>query len=64
MMTAKIIKDLKNHIFFSKVDDKLVLTVLNAYKPIIEENENLDLISLREEFVLEVIDDFEKEKRI
>jgi 2-polyprenyl-3-methyl-5-hydroxy-6-metoxy-1,4-benzoquinol methylase len=43
---------------------KLILTVLNAYKPIMEEKDNLNLITLREDFELEVVDDDQNKKQI
>jgi len=57
-------KILKNAYNALKDKGKLILTVPNAYKPIIEENENLDLTTLRENFILEIEDDNCKEKNI
>ncbi|MCF8001863.1 MAG: class I SAM-dependent methyltransferase [Halanaerobiales bacterium] len=57
-------KVLENSYNSLKRNGKLILTVLNAYKPIMEENDNLDLITLREEFNLEIVDDNENEKKI
>ncbi|HKL13976.1 MAG TPA: class I SAM-dependent methyltransferase [Halanaerobiales bacterium] len=57
-------KILKNAYNALKDKGKLILTVPNAYKPIIEENENLDLTTLRENFILEIEDDNGKEKNI
>lgn len=57
-------KILENAYNALKDNGKLILTVLNAFKQITEENENLDLKTLREEFVLKVEDDNGKEKTI
>src|SRR6056297_585729 len=57
-------KILKNAYNALKDKGKLILTVPNAYKPINEENENLDLTTLRENFILEIEDDNGKEKNI
>jgi len=43
---------------------KLILTVLNVFKQIAEDNKNLDLKTFREEFELEMADDNGKEKTI
>ena len=60
----KDIKILENAYQALKSNGKLILTVLNAYKQIIEENENLDLETLREQFQLNIVDDLGNEKEI
>lgn len=47
-----------------KKNGKLILTVLNAYKQIAEGNKNLDLVTLREKFSLDVVDDDGNKKEI
>lgn len=57
-------KILENAYSSIKKDGKLILSVLNAYKQFSEENKNFDLITQREEFKLDIIDDDGKEKTI
>lgn len=57
-------KILKNAYTSLKKRGKLILSVLNAYRPLLKGNEDLNLITLREECTLEVTDDNGNKKRI
>lgn len=61
---TKDYKILKNAYNALKKEAKLILTVPNAYKPIMEGNDDLDLTTLREEFVMNVEDDKGQEKTL
>jgi SAM-dependent methyltransferase len=57
-------KILENAYSSLRKNGKLIITVLNAYKQFSEENKNFDLITQRENFKLDIIDDDGKEKTI
>lgn len=47
-----------------KKDGKLINSFLNAYKQLIEENNDFNLVTQREQFVLEIVDDNGNNKNI
>ncbi|MGM0446302.1 MAG: class I SAM-dependent methyltransferase [Bacillota bacterium] len=61
---SKDYKILENAYHSLKNGGKLIITVLNAYKQLVEENENFDIVTQREQFEIDIIDDNGDKKKI
>jgi SAM-dependent methyltransferase len=61
---TKDFKILENAYNSLKNGGKLIISVLSAYKQLVEENNDFNLLTQREEFVLDIIDDNGNKKKI